>query len=823
MVYLTERPKPFGRAGETPNMAKKASKQNASTEKPLRLVLLDTHAILHRAYHAIPDLSTSKGEPTGALYGLVSMLFKMVADLKPDYVVATRDLPGTTVRHELFEAYKATRAKTEDALVAQLERAPIVYEAFGIPLYDAPSYEADDVLGTIVKQMSQRRDIDIVITSGDMDTLQLVNDKRVQVYTLRKGLTDTVLYDEEKVIERYGFPPARVVDYKALRGDPSDNIPGIRGIGEKTATELVKAFGSLEDLYRTLSQTPDTFAKAGVKPRIVELLKEGKKSAAFSKELATIHTTVPITFELPKRAWHIQDHTETIAALCDELEFRTLKARVETLAGKTASNTASSNTLRPEIAPGAIRETALALWLVHSDTTNPSLEDIVRFANTDSFDRAREQIFKDLRETGRLADVFERIEKPLIPVIERMNETGVYVDVAQMQSLKKEYNKKLGVLAGKIFEAAGHEFNINSPKQLGAVLYDELKIGEGGRYKKTPTGARTTREEELVKLSAEHRVVADILSYRELQKLLGTYIEKMPGMVGADGRLHAEFLQAGSTTGRMSSQNPNLQNIPIQTENGRRIREAFAAPKGRAIVALDYSQIELRIAAGLSGDEKLTDVFKKGGDVHTAVAAEIFGVPPEHVDKEMRRRAKVVNFGILYGMGANALRANLGESVSRDEAAGYLAEYFKQYAGLARWVEQTKRSAERLGYTETLFGRRRYFPGFKSSLPQMRAAAERMAVNAPIQGTQSDIIKLAMVHADQLIEREGWREKAALVMQVHDELVYEMDASEAEKIGHAICAVMEEAAPSDKLSDVPILVEIAIGKNWGATQKITRT
>ena len=788
--------------------------------KPLRLVLLDTHAIIHRAYHALPELSTSRGEPVGALYGLISMLLKMVQDLKPDYVVAARDLPGATVRHELFEAYKATRPEADKALITQLERAPMVYEAFGIPLYERAGYEADDVLGTIVREIGPRRDIHVVIASGDMDTLQLVNDKKVQVYTLRKGLTDTVLYDEEKVIERYGFPPERVVDYKALRGDPSDNIPGVKGIGEKTATELVKAFGSLEDVYRALAERPEAFANAGIKPRVAELLKEGRKAAAFSKELATIHTNVPVAFELPKRAWHLQDHAASIANLCDELEFRTLKARV---LGAAGAEPAEDNAAMSAIDPQQLKETAIALWLLQSDSTSPSLEDISRAAGTESFERAREMIFKELRETGRLNDVFERIEKPLIPVVERMNAAGVFLDVKQMEILKKEYAKKLGIIAGRVFKAAGHEFNINSPKQLGVVLYDELKIAPaGGRQKKTATGARTTREEELAKLAGEHPVVADVLAYRELQKLLGTYIEKMPLLVGTDGRLHAQFLQAGSTTGRMASQNPNLQNIPIQTEQGRRIREAFAAPKGRLIAALDYSQIELRIAAGLSGDPKLIAVFKKGGDVHTAVAAEVFDVPPEHVDKEMRRRAKVINFGILYGMGANALRANLGESVSREEAAGYLAEYFKQYAGLARWVEQTVASAARLGYTETLFGRRRYFPGLKSPLPQMRSAAERMAVNAPIQGTQSDIIKLAMIEADQLIEENNWRQKAALVMQVHDELVYEIAEVHAEEIARAIRRVMEEAAPAKLLSGVPIVAEIAIGPNWGATQKITR-
>lgn len=798
-------------------MAKKAA---AITEKgkPMRLVILDTHAIIHRAYHALPDFSSSKGEPTGALFGLVSMLLKLVQDLKPDFIVAARDLPGATVRHDLFEGYKATRVKAEDALVAQLTRAPIVYEAFGIPLYEYPAFEADDVVGSIVKQVAGRSDIKTIIATGDMDTLQLVT-PRVSVYTMRKGISDTVLYDEEGVMARYGFGPERVVDYKALRGDPSDNIPGIRGIGEKTATELIKAFGSLDQIYKTLEENPEAFAKAGIKPRIVELLKNGKPDAAFSKQLATIHTNVPIQFEMPKRMWHLAEHVPTIANLCDELEFRTLKNRVRSVAG--VEEVVETGAAAPDAR--ALRETSIALWLLRSDMTNPTLGDILRSTHAEDFNHARETIFKELRETGRLAEVFETIEKPLIPVVDAMNARGVYLDVNHLEHLRKEYSEKLAHLAGRIYTAVGHEFNVNSPKQLATVLYDELKIGTGTRQKKTATGARTTREEELSKLSGEHPVIADVLSYRELQKLLGTYIEKMPALVGEDGRLHAEFVQAGTTTGRMSSQNPNLQNIPIQTESGRRIRTAFAAPKGRVVAALDYSQIELRIAAGLSGDEKLIEVFQKGEDVHTAVAAEVFDVPLEHVDKEMRRRAKVINFGILYGMGANALRENLGGGVSREEASRYLDEYFKQYAGLARFVENTKLSAAREGFTETLFGRRRYFSGFQSPLPQMRSAAERMAVNAPIQGTQSDIIKLAMTEADRVIEKEGWRERAALVMQVHDELVYELDEKDAETIARAICLTMESVVDTKKLHEVPIVAEISIGPNWGTTQRIAKS
>jgi DNA polymerase-1 len=794
---------------------KKASKQ-------ARLVLLDAHAIIHRAYHALPDFSSSKGEPTGALYGLISILLKVTEDLKPDYVIAARDLPGPTHRHELFEAYKATRVKADDELVAQLERSPEVFKAFGIPLYEAPGFEADDVIGTIVKKLSKQKDVDIIIASGDLDTLQLIDDKRVRVYTLRQGLSDTVLYDADKVRERFGFGPERIIDYKALRGDPSDNIPGIRGVGEKTATELIVHFGSVEDIYKALDKTPEKFADAGLKARAIELVKGGKKEALFSKGLASIRADAPVSFTLPKELWRLSAHTESIGALCDELEFRSLKERVRALTRGADAREPAEKAPPADISAEELRETSIALWLLHSDTTNPSLEDILRYAKTEDVEGAREAIFAELKKTGRLQELFDTIERPLIPVVERMNATGIYVDAEHLKSLAKEYTRELGALAGRVYQHAGHEFNISSPKQLASVLYDELHLGDG-KTKKTAGGARTTRESELEKLAELHPIIADILAFRELQKLLSTYIEKMPALVSPDGRLHAEFVQAGTTTGRMSSQNPNLQNIPIKTEYGRRIRTAFAGEKGFVLAGLDYSQIELRIAAGLSGDKKLVKIFKEGGDVHSAVASAVFNVPPEKVDYEMRRRAKVINFGILYGMGVNALKANLGSDVKRDDAAKFLDDYFKNFSGLAEYIEETKAFATKRGFTETLFGRRRYFPALRSPLPNLKAQAERMAVNAPMQGTQSDIIKLAMVRADELIEKEGWRGKARLVLQVHDELVYEIAEKDAEEIALRLREMMESAAPSKQLSGVPIIAEVAIGKNWGNMKKVPRS
>lgn len=790
------------------------------------LLLLDSNAIAHRAYHAIPDLSTSDGRPTGALFGLASMLIRSIEDLKPDYIIATRDRAEKTHRHEAYEDYKATRMKTDEPLVEQLKRMPEVFEAFGIPVMDKAGYEADDIIGTLAEEAKKRDDLFTVILTGDMDMLQLVDDGRVTVYRLLTGITNMKFYDEAAVLEKYGFGPEHVTDYKGMRGDPSDNIKGIKGIGEKTATELIQKFGSIESMYALLKKDPAALEKQGIKPRVVELLRTGEKDAEFSKELATIRRDAPVHFELPDHPWSMQDHGEGIVALCDALEFRSLKERVSAAMGKKRAHGEEAEpetAAEPEeeaVDQHMLTETSVALWLLHSDMSVPSLMEIQEYAQEKDLAKAQQVIFDELKKTGRLAEVFDAIERPLVPIAARMNADGVAIDVSHLKALSREYGKELKAIAARIYRHAGHEFNINSPKQLATVLYDELSITPA-KQKRTATGARTTREEELSKLAPEHPIIGDVLAHRELQKLLSTYIDKIPGLVAKDGRLHAKFLQAGTTTGRMASQDPNLQNIPVKTEYGRRIREAFAAPSGKMLAAIDYSQIELRIAAGLSGDKRLTEAFKSGEDIHRAVAAGVFNVSPDQVDHEMRRRAKVINFGILYGMGVNALRAALG-NVPREEAARFLEEYFKNFSGLKTYIDETKRSAAKLGYTETLFGRRRYFSGFKSTLPSLRAQAERMATNAPIQGTQADIIKLAMVRADALIEQRGWRNKAKLVLQVHDELVYELDADIGQDAALAIRDVMEQVVPPQELSGVPILAEVSLGKNWGYLERLKR-
>lgn len=775
--------------------------------KRKRLVLLDAHAILHRAYHALPEFHNAKGEPTGGLYGLAAMLIKIIADLKPGYLAAAYDLPKPTFRHEAYKEYKEGRAKADETLVAQMIRSREVFEAFNIPIYDREGFEADDILGTIVEQV---KDADIIIASGDMDTLQLVDSTRVQMYTLKRGISDTILYDEEKVRERYGFAPTLLPDFKGLKGDPSDNIKGIKGIGDKTATELIQAFGSLENIYKNLKK---------IKPRTAELLEKGREDAEFSKILGTIRRDAPIVFVLPEKLWREGVEVEKAEKLFQKLEFRTLGERLREAINIPPSPLEGS---APSEARGRdVVETALALWLINSSITNPTMEDILNFGETKDFSFARAKIFAELKTRG-LARVYSEIEKPLISVVEGMNARGVKVDVDILKKLSTEYHRALTALGQEIHKLAGGAFNINSPKQVGELLFAKLGL-KPLRQKKTAGGALSTRESELEKMREMHPIVGKILEYRAFQKLLSTYIDPLPALVGKDGRLHARFLQTGAATGRMSSQDPNLQNIPTQTADGRRIRTAFVAELGSVLIVFDYSQIELRVAAILSGDSKLVEIFERGEDIHTAVAAEVFGVGRGEVTKEMRRQAKVINFGILYGMGVNALRQALAEGgapVTQEDARRFYEKYFTDFRELAAYLEETKVVAREKGYTETLFGRRRYHEALNSAIPYIRAASERQAINAPIQGTAADIVKLAMVRVDEFLRKERLEEKAFLILQVHDELVYEVKKELVEKLAPKIKAIMESIVPAEKSRGVPIVVDVSLGDNWGAMQKL---
>ena len=795
-----------------------------------KLVLLDAHAIIHRAYHALPEFMSSKGEPTGALYGLSTMLMKIISDLKPDYIVACYDLPRKTFRHEFYDDYKAGRAKAEDALIVQLQGSRKIFGAFNIPIYDAPGFEADDVLGTIVKKFEKNKDIDIVIASGDMDTMQLVDDKKVQIYTLKKGINDTILYDEEGVVERFGFKPKFLPDYKGLRGDPSDNIIGIKGIGEKTATNLILNFGTIEEIYKKLSakggpasggkKGEDLFKKLGFSPRMIELIKNNEEEALFSKTLATIRTDAEINFSLPEKTFWENADLGKIEQIFSTFEFRSLFARLKGFFNKNGGENKTSTlnlaykNENEKIDKKILEETSIALWLINSDIVNPKIEDILIFANKKSFEEAREYIFQKLKEK-KLDRVFSEIEQPIIHIVHEMEQYGILIDKKYFQNLSLEYHAELDKLTKKIYEIAGTEFNINSPKQLSEILF--VKLGMKSNKKKNASGSFSTKVSVLEELEEDYPIIKEIMAYRELQKLLSTYIDIIPNMVADDGRLHAKFLQNGSTTGRFSSSDPNLQNLPIKTERGLRIRRGFVAQKGYKLSAFDYSQIELRVAALLSGDKKMTQIFREKKDIHAGVASFVFNVPIEKVDAEMRRKAKIINFGIIYGMGVSALRKNLGGT--REEAQTFYNNYFNQFSGVRDYLESIKAFAEKNLYVETLFGRKRNFPNINSRIPFLKSMAERTATNAPIQGTATaDIIKLAIRFANEDLIKENLADKAHLVLQIHDELVYEIKEEVLEKAEKIIKNAMEGVLFRSYLhykTDIPLEVHFSSGDNFG--------
>ena len=795
-----------------------------------RLVLLDAHAIIHRAYHALPDFATSSGEPTGALFGVVTMLIKIIEELKPDYIVACFDLPGKTHRHEAYDEYKGTRKKIDENLVLQLNRSKDIFTAWGIPMYSLPGFEADDILGTIAEILKKDKEIQIIIASGDMDTLQLVRGEDVEVYTLKKGIRDTILYDEKAVMDRFGFEPLLLPDFKGLRGDPSDNIIGVKGIGEKTATSLITTFGSIEKIYKALKKDNE-YKKASITERIKDLLLANEEEAMFSKTLATIRRDAEIDFKLPK-PWTESLVLENLLELFSKLEFRTMGERIKMLMHQINNPVLkkSSGDKSPKI-PKEKKEKKLdprdiskmtaeekyltiALWVIDSNIAYPTMEDVFTFTKTDDTVEAKKIIETELDKRD-VRQVFEELELPLVPVMEEMNKHGVKINAPALKKLSLTYHKELSKLESEIWKLAGGEFNINSPKQMGEILFVKLELGEK-RQKKTATGGFSTKESELEKLKEKHPIISLILDYRELQKLLSTYIDTIPLQLDKDSRLHSTFLQAGTTTGRLASANPNLQNIPTKSALGQAIRHSFIAEKGFCLVALDYSQIELRIAAILSKDKKLIDIFKKGEDVHTGVASRVFNVKPEVVDKEMRRKAKVINFGVLFGMGVSALKTNLG--TDRKDAQEFYNNYFETFSELASYLDQVKAEAERKGFTETMFGRRRYFAGFKSPLPFIRASAERMAINAPIQGTEADIIKLSMIRIDEYIKSKNLQSEAYPVLNVHDEIVYEVKNELAEKLAKEFKKIMEEVLDDKETYGVPIIAESSVGDNWGVME-----
>jgi len=889
-----------------------------------RMVLVDSNSLIYRAYFAIPALSTTKGEVTHATYGFTSILLKAWQDTGPEHIAAAFDLPVPTFRHVRDVRYKATRPRMPDDLRPQIERAKEILEVFGIPIYAAPGFEADDVIGTLARQ-AEAAGLDVVILSGDLDTLQLVT-PHVSLMTTRQGFQNTVVYDVDAIRARFDLRPDQMIDYKALRGDPSDNIAGVPGVGEKTAAKLVHDHGTVEGVYANLDK---------LTPRLRAAIEERKDEVFASRELVRIVTDVPVTLELERTKRRPYDR-ERIVELFRELEFRTLGARLPPLegprltsrtpqqtqlglevapatpaelttgavaadadAGSVADAIARSgevalqaelrpNALQPEAAglgvaaggearffplegtlpgplsaaladprirvvghdvktvrralrralsdvAGAAFDTEIASYLINAGRRQHALEDLAaerlhakipelpkptrkdptlgptpgeRAAHaTASADAARQlaPLFAaDLDELG-LRKLFDEVEMPLVDVLVEMEEAGIAVDLPYLGTLAAEFTREVARIEREAYAAVGHEFQINSPKQLQDVLFTELRLPRGRR---TVSGGYSTDAQVLEELRDAHPVIEKVLEYREVQKLKSTYADALATLVDpGTGRLHTHFNQTIAATGRLSSDSPNLQNIPIRTPLGRRIRRAFVAGEpGCVLLSADYSQIELRVLAHITADPGLVEAFRTNDDIHARTAALVLGLPREQITSDQRRAAKEINFGIAYGMSDFGLAWRL--RIPRDEARTFIENYFKTYPRVRRYVVETKEQCITRGYVETLLGRRRYIADITSPNYSVRNAAERMAINMPIQGTAADIMKLGMIRAHRRLHAEGSRAK--IVLQVHDELVLEVPRAEVDRVAGA---VREEMANAYTL-DVPLVVDVKVGENW---------
>ena len=819
-----------------------------------KLILIDSHALIHRAYHALPPLTTKSGELVNAVYGFTSILIKTISDFKPDYIVAAFDAPGATFRHEEYKEYKATRVKAPDDLYAQIPRVKEILTAFSIPFFEKSGFEADDIIGTISKNL-KGKDIEVLILTGDMDNLQLVEENIKVIYAPPSASKEQIIYDTKKVKERFeGLKPCQLNDFKGLKGDPSDNIPGVKGIGEKTAIILINRFGSIENLYKAVEKGKTK----GISAVVLEKLKTGKDAAFFSKKLAIIKQNVPLKFDLKKSQFG-KFNKEKLFNILRELGFVSLINRISAKDGaptvkqarlpKPAAKAAGGQgtlTMFPSIGvegrigydfKSFIKTPAWKSMIISKDdfdvmiaayVLNPGERDYsLKKLSLKEFGTVLPEaeavsklapIFKNRLIETKTEKVFREIEMPLIPVLAKMELLGIKIDSQKLKVLKKNLDKELKKLEEKIYKLAGEKFNVNSPKQLAEVLFIKLKIPGarlGGRIKKTAGGALSTEASELEKLRSRHKIIDYVLKYRELAKLKSTYTDSLIKLADDSGRVHTTFNQTGTASGRLSSQEPNLQNIPSRGAGwGDMVRRAFIAEKGYKLLSVDYSQIHLRIIAALANDKKMITAFKKGLDIHKFTAAEINNVPIEKVTPEMRFAAKALNFGIIYGMGAQSFAESAG--ISKEKAKEFITEYFKDFSGVARYIKKLQDEAREKGYTVTLFGRRRYLPELNSPNPMLRAQAERIAINMPIQGLEADIMKKAMIEVDSWVQKENLSNNVKMLLQVHDELLFEVKENFVKKAAAKIIEIMESVL---KLK-VPIAVEAKSGDNWGELKKL---
>ncbi len=836
------------------------------------LLLIDANSIIHRSFHALPPLTTPQGQPIQAVYGLSSILLKLWREEKPDYAAALFDRPEPTFREKKYAEYKAQRPAAPDELISQLAEAHNLFSAFGIKTFEEPGYEADDLIATLATKFGKEKDAKAVILTGDLDTLQLVENGKIIVRTFKKGVSETMFYDEEAVGVRYGLTPRQLIDYKALVGDPSDNIKGVPGVGPKTAAELLARFGTLDNAFKNLSADPKLEKKLG----------PFKKEAELAKDLVTLSRNVPIAVSGVEEL-KIGDKADVVRKYFEKLGFGTLigrlagerheiavpKKRVQNRifplsAGKAASVRQENRNLlfiedaesySPDYLSEKIKvgfnlkpllknlwgkkkdlrgpyfDLGVAYWLLDPDFKNYNPPAIFsKFFKREwngeladlgyAYEFARAKI-----EEYKLRKVFEETEMPLLRVLAEMEETGVPISRAKLAILDGRIAEKLAELTKKIYSAAGTEFNINSPQKVSEILFDKLKIngsqptaGQGAGGQRTKTGMRTTRAANLEELRGKHEVVGLILDYRESFKILSTYVRPLQGLVDKGGRLHTEFVQTGTATGRLSSKSPNLQNVPQESVWAEDLRSAFEAPKRFSLLALDYSQLELRILAALSGDGKMIEAFHKGLDIHKVTASRVFGAPFPEVKPEERRLAKILNFGLIYGMGATAFARVSG--LTRAKAQEFIAVYFEEFKGVKSWQERVKKEARELGYTETLLGRKRYLLGLVSDSPQIVAGAERAAINHPVQGLGADLIKMSMIRSKEKLEGEGlWNKSAKMILSIHDELLFEVRDDMIKRTARLIKETMEGIYDLP----VPLEVDVSFGKDWGHMEKISNT
>ncbi len=778
--------------------------QNTSHDEK-HIILIDAHSLIHRCFHAVPPLTNPQGEPVGALYGVSNVLLKIIAQKQIDYIAALFDRPEPTFRKEKFNDYKIHRPKASDELVTQLIEARNLFSAFSIPVYERPGYEGDDLIGTCVELFKREPHTTITILTGDMDSLQLVDDtESVEVETFKKGISDVITYHEREVIERLGVRADQVVDYKALVGDASDNIPGVPGIGQKTAAAILQKYETLEAYFNT-----------GEKDKAYAKISEHKDLALLSQELARIDTHVPITITLSDlRFTH---NEEQIKKYFVQQGFTSLVKRMTTEAPQTTPSknpnqkeenkeTTPSTDLFPVDQPG-FEETKIALQLLGFNALAWHEYAHLIFKKELSYQEylaaVHPWIEKKLKEE-KIYTLYKETELPLIPILKEMHERGIAVDKKHTQQLHARLEEAIHTQEKKVRHEAGDEINLNSPKQV----LEFLKTKYGAKIK-------STSADTLEKIKGQIPWVSDLLTYREFFKLQSTYVTSFEKLIASDGRIHPTFLQLGAATGRMSCQNPNLQNIPQESVWSTEIRNMFVAPAGHVFVACDYSQIELRVLASLAHDENMIQAFRDDKDIHTITAQKIFNIPQaSDITKQMRRTAKTLNFGMVYGMGFRALAQQSG--LSSDEAKEFIAKYFEEFSAVKKWQENILTEARTTGRVRTATGRFRILDDIHSTNGFFASQAQREATNMPVQGLAADILKLAMIRVDAYIQKNNLAKRVRMILTIHDELIFEIDNELlTDGIDSEIVKNVQHEMESAYTLEVPIKTSVSIGKRWG--------